>query len=127
MVSVAVPRLVSKGACALISVELTKTSGAARPLMVTAVPLREFGRGMAIAVASLAARFVPRIEIKEPGAMDGSRLAVFTIAVVEGSGSVTARVSRFEIAPGIATAMVTVPAAGAQLAGDQAGTGEHPK
>src|SRR5260370_38699221 len=100
MLSVAVPRLVSKGACALISVELTKTSGAARPLMVTAVPLREFGRGMVIAVASLAAGFVPRIEIKEPGAMDGSRRAGFTIAVVEGGGSGTPGRVRLEIAPG---------------------------
>src|SRR5260370_40358076 len=92
MLSVAVPRLVSKGACALISVELTKTSGAARPLMVTAVPLREVGRGMVIAVASLAARFVPRIEIKEPGARDGSRQAGLTNAGSAGTGGGATRV-----------------------------------
>src|SRR5690242_9271159 len=69
--SVASPGGISNGTCALIWAALTNSSGAAMPLMDTDVPPRSLGRGREGAVASAAARFTPKMEISDPGAMDG--------------------------------------------------------
>src|SRR5664280_1071007 len=121
-----VPSGVPNGAWALIWVALTKSSGARIPPMLTDVPFSETGNGVAVALPSPAARFVPKIEISDPGAMEGSELKAFTTppeatAGAGGGALAMAKPTACDISPpGLDTVMLARPAAATRFAGTTA-------
>src|SRR5258706_5154550 len=64
----AVPAVVAQGTWALICPPETKYNAAGRPWMVTDVPFRLKGKGTLEAALTDVAKFVPKIEMMEPGA-----------------------------------------------------------